>query len=259
MDGDASCSAGADTKCVKKLTAEYGFVKEPPLIDRTSDRDKPVIIITEGPLRGQQWVMHNDQLVIGRGGHCDIVIPERRVSREHVRIWREGGQCYIEDLQSKNGTHINAVRLEGIAEIHEGDEVQIALCVKMKFVGAEATVPLTFEEEVAELGPEKGLRLDRHTRHVLVDGKVIDPQLSLYQYRLIELLVEANGGVCTRDDVVRAVWPDAIEEGISEQAIDALVRRLRDRLMEVSPDHQYIVTVRGHGFRLEQPNVIYDD
>jgi len=28
------------------------------------------------------------------------------------------------------------------------------------------------------------------------------------------------------------------------------VRRLRDRLAELGNDHEYIVTVRGHGFRL---------
>ncbi len=225
-------------------------------MDRATNRDKPVIIVTDGPLRGQQWVMHGVQLLIGRGGDCDIVIPERRVSREHVRVWREDDVCLVEDLGSKNGTHVNGVRLEGPRELHEGDEIQIALAVKLKFVGAEATVPLTFEE--GQEG-EQGLRLDRHTRHVLVNGTVLEPQLSLYQYRLLELLYEANGGVCTRDDVVRAVWPDAIEDGISEQAIDALVRRLRDRLLEVSPGHQYIVTVRGHGFRLQQPNVVYDE
>jgi DNA-binding response OmpR family regulator len=37
----------------------------------------------------------------------------------------------------------------------------------------------------------------------------------------------------------------------SEQAIDALVRRLRDRIAEIDPEHQYIITVKGHGFRFE--------
>ena len=36
-----------------------------------------------------------------------------------------------------------------------------------------------------------------------------------------------------------------------EQAIDALVRRLRDRIAEIDEEHQYIITVRGHGFRLD--------
>ena len=39
--------------------------------------------------------------------------------------------------------------------------------------------------------------------------------------------------------------------GVSEQSIDALVRRLRERLAEVDPEHQYLVTMRGHGFRFE--------
>jgi DNA-binding response OmpR family regulator len=63
-----------------------------------------------------------------------------------------------------------------------------------------------------------------------------------------------NGRVCTRDTVVETVWPDVVGEGVSEQAIDALVRRLRDRLAEYDPDIQYIVTVRGHGFRLDNPS-----
>ena len=53
--------------------------------------------------------------------------------------------------------------------------------------------------------------------------------------------------------MIETVWPEALGEGVSEQAIDALVRRLRDRLMEIDPDWQYIVTVRGHGFRLDNP------
>jgi DNA-binding response OmpR family regulator len=49
------------------------------------------------------------------------------------------------------------------------------------------------------------------------------------------------------------VWPDVESAGVTEQAIDALVRRLRERLAELEPNHQYIITVRGHGFRFENP------
>jgi DNA-binding response OmpR family regulator len=97
------------------------------------------------------------------------------------------------------------------------------------------------------------LRLDREARRVFVGDVEVDPPLSLPQYRLLELLYNHAGGICTRDTVVETVWPEAMGEGVSEQAIDALVRRLRDRLNEIDPDNQYIVTVRGHGFRLENP------
>ncbi|MFN2225226.1 MAG: helix-turn-helix domain-containing protein, partial [Anaerolineae bacterium] len=77
------------------------------------------------------------------------------------------------------------------------------------------------------------------------------PPLSLAQYRLLGLLYQEPGRVYSRDQVVEAVWPEDDREGISEQAIDALARRLRERLAEVDPETQYVVTVRGHGFRLE--------
>ncbi|MCB0207187.1 MAG: helix-turn-helix domain-containing protein, partial [Anaerolineae bacterium] len=56
--------------------------------------------------------------------------------------------------------------------------------------------------------------------------------------------------VCNRDAIVETVWPGTGGAGVSEQAIDALVRRLRDRLAELD-DYNYVVTVRGHGFRLD--------
>ena len=38
--------------------------------------EKPVLMVTEGELRGQRWVMHGDTMTIGRGGEADIVLPD---------------------------------------------------------------------------------------------------------------------------------------------------------------------------------------
>lgn len=217
-------------------------------------KDLPVFMVTEGTLRGHQWVMYGEELVIGRGAHCEIMIPERQISREHARVWREGSRCMIEDLDSKNGTFVNSVRIDEPYELHEGDELQIAMAIKMRFIAQEATVPLDEDVKLQETAPPPGmgLYLEPRTRQVYVNNISLEPQLSLYQYRLLELLYQRQGAVCTRDDIIQYVWPDAVEEGVSEQAIDALVRRLRDRLAEIEPEHQFIITVRGHGFRLEQ-------
>ena len=115
----------------------------------------------------------------------------------------------------------------------------------MAFVDAGATAPLTFNSE------HTGLRLEKETRQVWLNGQMVDPPLSLHQYRLLETLWDSGGGVVTREQIVDIVWPEASGEGVSEQAIDALVRRLRERLAETDKDFRYIVTVRGHGFRLE--------
>ena len=59
-----------------------------------------------------------------------------------------------------------------------------------------------------------------------------------------------------RQDLVASVWGENESAGVTDQALDALIRRLRERLSELDTTHDYIVTVRGHGIRLDNPNVI---
>jgi DNA-binding winged helix-turn-helix (wHTH) protein len=211
--------------------------------------NQPVFIIREGQLAGQRWVIdidENEDFVIGRGSDCNIVLPERQVSRHHVRVTHEGDIYILHDLGSKNGTHINGQRLTGSIKLGDGDQIQIALCVTLMFVGTEATLPLNLDVIV----PAGNVVLNEELRTVSIKGQELDPPLSLAQFRLLKLLYDADGAVCDRERIVETVWPGTDGYGVSEQAIDALVRRLRDRLVELD-DYNYIVTVRGHGFRLD--------
>jgi len=206
-------------------------------------QDMPMLIVYEGDMAGQRWLIDRDKMIIGRGTDCDITIPKRQVSRHHAQIERDEHGYLLRDLESKNGTFVNSKQvLDKPHRLKDEDEIQIALCVKMGFVAADATLPLELT------GPNRGLNLDDAARRVFVNGHELDPPLSIAQYRL---LFEHAGEVVSRDMVVNAVWPEEEATGISEQAIDALVRRLRERLAAADPDHAYIVTVRGHGFRLE--------
>ena len=143
---------------------------------------------------------------------------------------------------------LNGQQVKGTVPLQDGDEIQIALCVRLLFVGTDATVPLSFDLPRTD----GGMVLEENKRTVSIKGRELDPPLSLAQFRLLQMLFDANGSVCGRDDIIEAVWPGTGGVGVSEQAIDALVRRLRDRLAELD-DHNYIVTVRGHGFRLDNP------
>jgi DNA-binding response OmpR family regulator len=203
-----------------------------------------MLILREGQGVGTRWVIDRTDMIIGREEDCDIVLPSRQISRNHARIRRSGGRHILEDLGSKNGTFVNGQELTEPYTLQDGDEIQIALSFKLFFVDAGATVPLFFERQA-------GLRLDKDAKSVWIKGQELDPPLSLAQYRLLELLYDNEGKVCSRDEVVQAVWPDVVEEGVTEQAIDALARRLRERLSELDSDHQYIVTVRGHGFKFD--------
>lgn len=216
------------------------------------EAERPVLIVQDNNSNLlQHWVMEKDSVVIGRGEEADLTLDERQISRQHIRIYKDGSKYFLEDLESKNGTWLNGNQMKGVRQLSDGDEIHLALVVRIQFVGSGATAPLPFELPQSIGGR---LRLDREARRVFVGEVEVDPPLSLPQYRLLELLYSNAGRVCTRESVVETVWPEAMGEGVSEQAIDALVRRLRDRLAELDPDRQYIITVRGHGFRMENPD-----
>jgi hypothetical protein len=209
-------------------------------------QEMPMLIAYEGAAEGQRWILDQDRMILGRGSDCDITIPKRQVSRHHARIEREEGAYLLYDLNSKNGTYVNGQEVrEEPYRLKDGDEIQIALCTKLGFVGADATLPLELT------GPNRGLQVDKAARQVFINGHELIPPLSVAQYRLLELLVDHEGEVVSRDAIVERVWSEDEALGVSEQAIDALVRRLRERIAAVDPDYSYIVTVRGHGFRLD--------
>lgn len=211
----------------------------------------PVLISQTGKFTGTRWALDRDEIIIGRSPDCDFVIPDRQVSREHARLYRSEQGFYIHDMDSKNGTYLNGSTIIEPTLLQDGDVIQVALAVKFMYLGTEATIPLAVTN-AAKLGLGR-LRMDSQAHRVWVRDGEIEPALSLPQFRLLYLLYSNPDKVISREEVVEHVWPDSEAEGVSEQAIDALVRRLRERLAEVDKSHSYVVTVRGHGFRLDNP------
>ena len=66
--------------------------------------EAPLLVAQTGPLKGQRWSL-SKPLLIGREATCDVVVPDRMVSRFHARITPTPEGMQLEDLGSKNGTH----------------------------------------------------------------------------------------------------------------------------------------------------------
>src|SRR3970040_397694 len=88
--------------------------------------EAPYLIAQSGPLQGERWTLQSDRFLIGRGRECDIVVPDRQISRQHARISRTADGVQVEDLGSKNGTHVNGVRIEGPTGLSGGGVVRAA-------------------------------------------------------------------------------------------------------------------------------------
>lgn len=209
-----------------------------------------MLVALQGPLEGKKWEI-KDTLSIGREPTCDIFIDDRQVSRQHARVANTGvGIVEMEDLNSKNGTFHRGTLLEEKIRLEDGDVIQIALIQKFAFYTSDATMPLEDIFPPTSINA-KSIRLDPKSRRVWVKGEELNPALSAPQFRLLYALCGQQGKVITRNDLIGIVWKDDITEGVSDQALDALIRRLRTRLAQIDPEKDYIVTVRGHGLRLD--------
>jgi len=207
----------------------------------------PILVAQEGPLKGQRWSLTHT-LMVGRDPTCEITVQDRQVSRFHARITPTQEGVTIEDLGSKNGTNHNGTELTAPVMLQDGDMLGIALAQQFLFLTSDATMPLM------EGGHHSGrLLMDQKSRQVWVNQQQLTPPLSAQQFRLLWMLYENQGQVISRSNLVALVWGEDQMAGVSDQALDALIRRLRDRLAAYDPTHQFIDTVRGHGIRLDNP------
>jgi pSer/pThr/pTyr-binding forkhead associated (FHA) protein len=65
-----------------------------------------------------------DVTVIGRGQDCDLVLQDNNASRRHCQIRKWAGTYTIEDLQSKNGTFVNGMKMTS-AQLGDGDLIAV--------------------------------------------------------------------------------------------------------------------------------------
>jgi pSer/pThr/pTyr-binding forkhead associated (FHA) protein len=195
----------------------------------------------------------NGELTIGREPDCTVVIADRQVSRYHARLTATPKGLLLEDLGSKNGTYINGKLVSEPTYLQDGDIIAVALVQNFVFLSSDATMPMESGVPVSLDRSTGRLRLDARSRRVWVGQQEVLPPLSAPQFRLLQILYDQQGKVVARQDLITAVWGDEEAVGISEQAMDALVRRLRDRLSQLDPKYTYVITVRGHGLRLENP------
>jgi DNA-binding response OmpR family regulator len=91
-----------------------------------------------------------------------------------------------------------------------------------------------------------GLVLDPDRHEVSVDGRPL--QLTHVEFRLLETLLEADGRVLSRDQLLDAVWGEDHSE-VLDRTIDVHVRRLRDKLGDDPDAPRWVATVRGSGYR----------
>ena len=64
-------------------------------------------------------------VIIGRDPECDVVVQDRKASRQHCRLSRSEGAFLLEDLGSRNGTYVNGERITQAVTLRANQTFQI--------------------------------------------------------------------------------------------------------------------------------------
>lgn len=206
------------------------------------------LLCLDGPQKGRTVVLDKEKLLVGRAPDCDIVLDDKFASRVHASITRMDNSFVVEDAGSKNGILLDNERLrQGIKGILADGAILTLAQTRFKFEDPSATMTNLNMEN-----PKGGTRLFVHepTRQVKVNGKLLQPPLSVKQFELLHWLYMRRGQAISKDEIALAIWPDD-SEAVPDNNIDRLVSRVRVRLSAAADGHQFISTVRGYGFRME--------
>jgi pSer/pThr/pTyr-binding forkhead associated (FHA) protein len=86
--------------------------------------------ILEPPEHEGELYPLGEEITVGRGGGCSIVLPDDHyVSTLHARLFRRGDEVLVEDLGSRNGTFLNGSPVTAATRLRRGDRVQFGQTV----------------------------------------------------------------------------------------------------------------------------------
>ncbi|WP_120819368.1 acid response regulator transcription factor ArsR [Helicobacter pylori] len=103
------------------------------------------------------------------------------------------------------------------------------------------------KEEVSEPGDVNIFRVDKDSREVYMHEKKLD--LTRAEYEILSLLISKKGYVFSRESI--AIESESINPESSNKSIDVIIGRLRSKIEKNPKQPQYIISVRGIGYKLE--------
>lgn len=158
----------------------------------------------------RHFVLREDgEHTVGRDPKCDVVLEDPRVSTRHALLRSARGDWRLLDLESKNGTFVNAIRVTEAA-LADADWVSLG--------GLLSRFELVSSEQVEALRSERGRRLQTFSeaRRILGEKREPDALLRTLLASVLDLtgaergllLVFAPGGD-VRAEVVAGFGADA--------------------------------------------------
>lgn len=120
-------------------------------------------------------------------------------------------------------------------------DIQIQIPLFAEFIKTYA------KQESAEM---QKIRYDENTNTIRKGSITLSDQLTSSEFRLLTYLLQNQEKVVERDELIGVVWQgNKSTAGITDQAVDQLVFRVRRKIEEDPNNPQHLQTVKGRGFK----------
>jgi DNA-binding response OmpR family regulator len=144
-------------------------------------------------------------------------------------------------------------------------EVLKRLTFKRLIAGSATALGPFFDEYVVNFAPHANaatriqagpIRIDT-AGEVWVNREIIQPSLTKKELLLLSYFCLEPGRLHSKDEIISNVYSSEYAAGnsVSDEALNALVRRLRERIEPIARGRCRIATIRGKGYRFEIPSV----
>ena len=223
------------------------------------------IIVKSGDAEdtGKTFALNKPVAVVGRSSSQykpDIELNGDVISRRHIEILLKDDRYWMKDLGSMNGTMLNDDRISAgnLYELKHNSKIGLGV------EGTSAHTLLVFKESEGtniihkkqssagkhgEALAVAWLKIDEGKKEVAIDGE--ERKLSKKEYELLRLLYRNAGNVCSRNEIIEAVWPESKDHSaISDATIDQLIHRLRLRVEPEPAQPSRIISKKAFGYKL---------
>jgi len=212
---------------------------------------------------GKTFTLNKPVAVVGRRTsqhEPDIELSGDVISRRHIEILLRDDRYWVKDLGSTNGTVLNDDRIiaGNLYELKHNSRIGLgvedtAAHTILVFKESESTNIIQKKQSSpvkrGEAVTVTWLKIDERKKEVVIDGE--EKKLSKKEYELLLFLYKNVGNVCSRDEIIEAVWPESKDHSaISDATIDQLIHRLRVRVEPEPANPSRIISKKAFGYIL---------
>lgn len=169
-------------------------------------------------------------------GFSSFLLGQKTIRKSLYDIWNSlspGEQTVLETTQE----HPKNEYLDRVGLLQNG---AITIPLLKELIESNRTNPV----------PNDHIVFDTNTNEIKKGYLVLSDMLTPLEYRLLSYLLQHAEKIVTRDEIIQSVWKeDKTTAGVTDQALDQLMFRLRKKIEDNPNSPTHLETVKGRGFR----------